>query len=188
MLLIKNRLVMAATRQGDSAEIVRHLDAATAATARAIGEVRAISHALRPAALDQVGLTKAIEWMAEEFGETSTTKFSTDLDNIDGLLAPEMEMTLFRILQEGVTNVVRHAGAAQVILEVKREGTGVRASLFDDGRGFNTEKLLTEPAQGRGLGLIGMRERVSYLGGSLDIQSTPGRGTRVTVTIPIKLP
>jgi two-component system, LuxR family, sensor kinase FixL len=186
LLLVKNRLAMAAARQADSAELMQQLDAATVATARAIAEVRAISHALRPAALDEVGLTKAIEWMAEQLGETSTTKFSTDLDNIDGLLAPEMEMTLFRILQEGLSNVVRHSGAAQLILEVKREETGVRASLFDNGRGFDLEKLPAQAGPGRGLGLLGMRERVSYLGGNLEIQSAPARGTRLTVQIPLK--
>jgi signal transduction histidine kinase len=133
------------------------------------------------------GLTKAIEWMAEQLGETSTTRFSTDLDNIDDLLAPEMEMTLYRILQEGVRNVLRHAGASQLILEVKREETAVRASLFDSRCGFDMEKLPAQAGPGRGMGLLGMRERVSYLDGSLDIQSTPGRGTRVTVRIPLKL-
>ena len=119
LLLIKNRLVLAATKQADAAELARQLDAAAAATTRAIGEVRTISHALRPAALDQVGLTKAIEWMVEHLAQACATKFSTELENIDGLLAPEMEMTLFRIIQEGLSNVVRHAGAGQAILEPK---------------------------------------------------------------------
>ncbi len=125
--------------------------------------------------------------MTEQLGETTpTTTFSTDRDNIDGLLAPEMEMTLFRILQEGLSNAIRHGGASRLILEVKREEAAVRASLFDNGRGFDIEKLIAQPGSSRGLGLLGMRERVGYLGGSLDIQSAPGRGTRVTVLIPIK--
>ena len=185
LLLVKNRLALAAARQADAAELTRQLDAATAATTRAIGEVRAISHALRPAALEQVGLTKAIEWMVEQLGEGSATKFSTELDNIDGLLAPEMEMNLFRIIQEGLNNITRHAGAAQVILEVKREAAGLRVSLFDDGRGFEAEKLRNDTEARRGLGLASMEERVKYLGGSLDLQSAPGRGTRVTVRVPL---
>jgi len=149
---------------------------ATAATTRAIGELRTISHALRPAALEQVGLTKAIEWMVEQVGEGSTTKFSAELDTIDGLLAPEMEMNLFRIIQEGLKNITQHAGAAQVILEAKREAAGLRVSLFDDGRGFDAEKLRAEPQARRGLGLASIEERAKYLGGSLDVQSAPGRG------------
>ncbi|MHC1767702.1 MAG: two-component regulator propeller domain-containing protein [Verrucomicrobiia bacterium] len=185
LLLIKNRLVLAAAKQADAPELARQLDAATTATARAIVEVRTISHALRPAALDQVGLTKAIEWMVEQLGEGATTKFSIDLDNIDGLLAPEMEMTLYRILQEALSNVIRHAGAQEAILEVRREETAVRASLFDDGCGFDAQTLRNEPGARRGLGLAGMDERIRFLEGSLDIQSAPGRGTRITVRVPL---
>jgi len=185
LLLVKNRLALAAARQAAAAELTRQLDAATAATTRAIGEARAISHALRPAALEQVGLTKAIEWMVEQLGQGSATQFSTELDNLDGLLAPEMEIHLFRIIQEGLNNITRHAGAAQVILEVKREGAGLCVSLFDDGRGFDAEKRRHEPEARPGLGLASMVERAQYLGGRLDLQSAPGRGTRVTVRVPL---
>jgi signal transduction histidine kinase len=187
LLLVKNRLALAVTRQADGAELARQLDAATEATNRAIREVRTISHALRPAALEQVGLTKAIEWAVEQLGEASATRFSIELDNIDGLLAPEMEMNLFRIIQEGLNNITRHSGAAQVILEVKREGAGLRVSLFDNGCGFELEKLRNDPEVRRGLGLASMQERVKYLGGSLDIQSAPGRGTRVTAWVPLQI-
>jgi signal transduction histidine kinase/ligand-binding sensor domain-containing protein len=185
LLLIKNRLVMAAARQADAGELARQLDAATAATTRAIGEVRTISHALRPAALEQVGLTKSLEWMIEQLGEGSTTKFSAELDNIDDLLAPEMEMHLFRIIQEGLSNITRHAGSTHAILEVKREADGLRVSLFDNGGGFDVKQLREETESRRGLGLAGMQERVQYLGGSLDLQSAPGHGTRVTMQVPL---
>ena len=187
LLLIKNRLVMATARQADPAELNRQLEAATAATTRAIGEVRSISQALRPAALEQIGLTKAMEWMVEQSGEGSATKFSAELDNIDGLLAPEMEMNLFRIVQEGLNNITRHARADQVILEIQREAGGLRVSLFDNGCGFDVQERRAGVGAGRGLGLTGMDERVKYLGGSLDLQSAPGRGTRITVQIPLPL-
>jgi signal transduction histidine kinase len=96
-----------------------------------------------------------------------------------------MEMTLYRILQEGLSNVIRHAGAKEAILEVRREEAGVRASLFDDGCGFDPHRLHQEPGARQGLGLAGMDERIKYLEGRLDIQSTPGRGTRVTVWVPL---
>ena len=185
LLLIKNRLALAAGRRADPDELARQLEAATAATSRAIGEVRAIARALRPVALDQIGLTKSLEWIVEQLGEGSATKFSTELDTIDGLLAPELEMTLFRIIQEGLTNITRHAQAKQVILEVKRETAALRVALWDDGCGFDVEKLRQEPEARRGLGLTGMDERVKYLGGSLEFQSTPGHGTRITVRVPL---
>jgi signal transduction histidine kinase len=139
VLLIKNRLALAAARKADPAELTSQLDAAIAATVRAVGEIRNISQALRPASLDQVGLTKSIEWTVEQLGESSTTRFSADVDNIDGLLSPEMEIHIFRTIQEGLNNIIRHAGAARAILEVKREEAGIRVSLFDDGRGFDAE-------------------------------------------------
>lgn len=185
LLLIKNRLALALTRQSDAAEHLRQLEAATAATTRAISEVRAISQALRPAALEQAGLTKAIEWMVEQLGAGSPVKFSTELDNIDGLLAPELEINLYRIVQEGLNNITRHAGARQVILELKREQAGVSVSILDDGLGFDVEKMRNDPDARRGLGLAGMKERAEYLGGSFDLQSAPGRGTRVTVRVPL---
>jgi signal transduction histidine kinase len=125
--------------------------------------------------------------MVEQFAEGSATKFSTELDNINGLFEPDMEMNLFRIIQEGLNNIIRHADAGQVILEVKREPAGLRISLFDDGCGFDAEKLRNEPQVRRGLGLVSMDERVMYLGGSLDLQSAPGRGTRLTVRVPLQL-
>jgi signal transduction histidine kinase/ligand-binding sensor domain-containing protein len=184
LLLIKNRLALVAVRKADPVELTSQLNAAIAATVRAIGEVRTISHALRPVSLDQVGLTKAIEWTVGQLGESSATKFSAELDNIDGLLAPEMEIHVFRTIQEGLNNISRHAGAARAILEVKHEEAGLRVSLFDDGRGFDAEKPRHELETNGGLGLDSMEERIKYLGGSLELQSAPGRGTRITVRVP----
>jgi signal transduction histidine kinase len=185
LLLIKNRLALASARRADTAELTTQLEAAAAATNRAVDEVRTISHSLRPAALEQVGLTKALEWMIEQHGEGASTRFSAELDNIDGLLAPEREIDLFRIVQEGLNNINRHAGATQVILEARSEGRLLRVSLFDDGRGFDREKLRDNTKTRLGLGLASMDERARCLGGNLEIQSKPGRGTRLTVRIPL---
>ena len=187
LLLIKNRLALAATRQADPGELTRQLDAATAAATHAIREVRTIAHALRPPALEQVGLTKAIEWMVEQLGEGSVTQFSAELETIDGLLEPEMEASLFRIIQEGLNNVVRHAGAAQVILEMKQEAGGIRVEMFDDGCGFATALRGAQTGERTGLGLVSMEERAHHLGGELKLQTAPGHGTCWTVRVPLRL-
>jgi len=111
LMLINNHLAPAAIRQSDSVEHAHELEAAGSAASRAILEVRAVSHALWRTALEQLGLTKAIQSMVVQLGEGSATSFAAELDPIDGLLSPEMEMNLFRIIQEGLNNVVRHAGA-----------------------------------------------------------------------------
>ena len=96
-------------------------------------------------------------------------------------------MNLFRIIQEGMKNITRHARATEVILEVKREAAGLRVSLFDNGQGFDAEGLRNDSEARRGLGLLSMDERVKFLGGSLDLQSAPGHGTRLTVQVPLRL-
>lgn len=178
--IIKGRAQLGLDRTGTGSESAKQFEEIASAAGQAIQEVRAISHALRPAELDQLGLTKAIQWMVEKAGATSSTKFACELEPVDGVLPPEVEVSLYRIAQEGINNVLKHAQAGEAILELKRAADTVRLSLFDNGRGFAKGADL---AKGRvGQGLAGIAERVRLLGGELDLQSEPGRGTRLTVT------
>ncbi|HEU0009903.1 MAG TPA: two-component regulator propeller domain-containing protein [Verrucomicrobiae bacterium] len=179
--IIKGRAQLGLNRTGASGDQARQLEEISEAATQAIHEVRAISHALRPAELDQLGLTKAIEWMAQQAGHASRTRFACELEDIDKVFPPEMEISLYRIAQEGISNVLKHAAASQAILGLKRADGTVRLSLFDDGCGF-VRSSHTEPAQARfGHGLAGIAERVKLMGGEFELQSTPGRGTRLTV-------
>ncbi len=150
----------------------------------AIDEVRATAWALHPYELERLGLTQAIAAMAQRAGTTSMTKFLTHLDNLDGLFSPEMQMNFYRILQEGINNVLKHAQATEVILEIKRETGTVQATLLDNGRGFETARAGEFPARG-GLGLNGMAERARIIGGELVVRSAPGRGTSVRLVVPL---
>jgi signal transduction histidine kinase len=185
LLLIKNRLAMLTTAGTHPPEITRQLQEIAANTSSAIADVRSISHALRPSALEQVGLTKAIEWMLEQIAEASTSKFSTELENIDGLLAPEMEINLYRIMQEALNNVIKHAQAAEVIVQIRRESEQILVSIFDNGGGFDTEHPQHNGEKQLRFGLTGMTERARVLGGRLQIQSALGMGTRLTVQVPV---
>ena len=182
LLLVKNRLGLLSAKA--TPDLARQLTDISSTTARAIADVREISHALRPGALEQVGLTKAIEWMVEQIAETSEAKFSAELENIDHLLAPEMEINVYRIVQEALNNVIKHAGALQVIVEAKREPKGIAISVFDDGRGFDLERLSRNGVRGRGLGLASMEERTKVLGGQLKMKSEIGVGTRLILNVP----
>ena len=143
--------------------------------------MRAISHALRPAELDQLGLTKAVEWMAQQAGATTGMQFSAELENVDGLLPADIEISLYRIAQEGINNVLRHAQASEAILQLQRANGTVLLSIFDNGRGF-LKSAQFDPTRARfGHGLAGIEERVKLFGGEFELQSTPGRGTRLTV-------
>jgi signal transduction histidine kinase/ligand-binding sensor domain-containing protein len=183
LMLIKNRLLLLTAGFGKTADLPTQVAEISRTTSRAIAEVRAISAALRPPDLEHIGLTRAIQWIVEKVGEVSQTKFSTELDFIDGLLQSDQEIQLYRIIQEGLNNVVKHAHAKQAILEVKREPHELRVSLYDDGQGFEPLRPRTSAGTASGFGLSSMTERAKVLGGLLDLQSTPGRGTRLTITI-----
>jgi signal transduction histidine kinase len=179
--VIKGRAQLGLNRAGASPESATEFEEISSAAGQAIQEVRAISHALRPAELDQLGLAKALEWMVEKTGATSATRFGCEVDSVDRL-PPEMEITVYRVAQEGINNVLKHANATEAILQLQREAGAVRFSILDNGGG------IVKPAHSDGQGLLNMAERVRLLGGKFDIQSAPGKGTRLTVTIPLSPP
>jgi signal transduction histidine kinase/ligand-binding sensor domain-containing protein len=184
LLLIKNRLALLAGRDEHGTNAHGQFDAVSTDVTRAIAEVRSICQALRPGVLSQVGLTHAITWLIEELRSTTTIEFATELDNIDGLLAPEAEISLYRIVQEGLNNVVKHAGASQVTFTVTRRPAVISVLIQDDGCGFDARHKRSEPE--RSFGLTGMVERASLLNGRVEWESAPGAGTRVTVTVPVR--
>jgi signal transduction histidine kinase len=149
-----------------------------------VEQIRDLSYRLRPATLEQFGLPVAlgtlVKDMAEEAGLDTRCKF--DLDGHQ--LTPEIEVTLYRIAQEGLTNVVRHAQASQVEIELTATAVAVFMRIEDDGKGFAPHQIPVESGQ-RHLGLISIDERASIVGGKLDVYSAPGQGTALHVMIPI---
>jgi signal transduction histidine kinase len=147
----------------------------------ATGTVQRICSELRPQMLDVLGLFDAIEWQAEEFQRREGISCQVTLEG------PEIEeekyvIVLFRIVQEALTNVSRHAEASKVAVRLDVDKQRVLLEIDDDGRGITPEQVFNK----RSLGLIGMRERVSFLNGKLDITGTKGRGTHLRVTLPMK--
>lgn len=145
-----------------------------------IQKVRHIAHQLRPGLLDDLGLLAAIEWQASEFTRHSGITCTLHLPAEEPALAQNQVTALFRILQEALTNVARHANATHVEIGVECTPRDVRLWIHDNGSGFTTE-ILDAPMS---LGLLGMRERAEALGGTLSIHSEPGQGTTVEVTLP----
>jgi signal transduction histidine kinase len=143
-------------------------------------DVRRLAVELRPKALDDFGLVSALERLAETFHEQS----GIEVDLVPRLgkarLPSDIETTLYRITQEALTNVLKHAEASHVSIVLTRRDRSVSAVIEDDGRGFG-------PGEGteKGLGLLGMRERVALVGGRLDVESSPGAGTTLSVEVPV---
>jgi PAS domain S-box-containing protein len=166
---------------GEAAQSI--LEECTALLQRAGGEVRSLALELRPAMLDTAGLEAALRWLADQHQQRTSiaTEVVGHLNDVCG----DVAIACFRMVQEALTNVVRHARAQHVRIELAHTDGILELIVRDDGIGFNVTKTL-EQAAGRGhLGLLGMKERAQILGGSLEIDSEPGRGTRVRISLPV---
>ncbi len=152
--------------------------------------IRNLSIDLRPSALDDLGLLPALRWYVKEYQQKFTIEVDLQATAFKERLPAEMETALYRIIQESLTNVARHAHAHKVSIALKEDADAVYATISDDGIGFDAEQLQRTPGPGqeRGWGLVGMHERASLLDGSLVIDSQPGSGTIVRVRIPRPLP
>lgn len=147
-----------------------------------VKSVRRISSQLRPSLLDDLGLTAAMEWQLSEFEKRAgiKTKLITPKEEVD--LSDAVKTALFRIFQESLTNVARHSKAKKVTVVLRRDDHTFILSITDDGKGFDINKV----ADKRTLGILGMKERSSMIGGTYEINSTPGGGTSVIISVPVK--
>ncbi len=153
-------------------------------TDRAIGEVRTISHLLHPPLLDELGLYSAARWYTEGFAKRSGIRVELQLAEITDRLPKEIELALFRVLQESLTNVHRHAKASRVAIEIQCTDEQVILVICDDGKGINRESLQRFRAgHAGGIGLAGMRERLAELGGILEVNSS-SEGTQIRAMLP----
>jgi two-component system sensor histidine kinase UhpB len=151
----------------------------------ALRDIRQITLGLRPSLLDDFGLAPAIELLAERVQETIQLELTVDVAAIAGKrFSEELETAVFRIVQEALNNVVKHAAAQRASVRVQFDGNQIVVEVRDNGRGFDQTRLADMPPGLGHLGLLGMRERATLLGGSLACDSHPGHGTRVTATIP----
>jgi signal transduction histidine kinase len=145
--------------------------------------IRDLSHELRPAMLDHLGLVPAVEFLAANFGQRTGLQIKVE-STLDGRLPPRLAITLYRIIQEALTNVRRHAHANRVRVHLSRRGNTIRCTVSDNGVGFDPAATVQSALPG--LGLLGIRERLSALGGKLRIQSAEGQGTRLEITAPLQ--
>jgi len=146
--------------------------------------VRRLSQDLRPAALDRLGLLSALEWLASDITEYSGIEIKVNVVNSERRLPEEVELVLFRITQEALRNVWRHSQATRAEIAVEFDESKTKVTISDNGKGFNLPETIGDLARDGKLGLAGMQERARLLGGSLTVQSEPGRGSTITVELP----
>lgn len=162
------------------------LSEANSLLGQAVAEIRTLSYLLHPPMMDEVGLFAAAQWYVEGFGERSGLKATCDVPPTPGRLPDQVEVALFRILQEALTNVHRHSGATNAAVLLLQDPDQVTLLINDNGKGIARESLerFRQTGAGVGVGLAGMRERAHELGGRFTVESTPG-STSVRVTIPV---
>ena len=164
---------------------VRAIENVRAIADAALQRVRDISHLLHPAMLDDLGLQTAIEWHLRGLTRRHDLRVAFTHEHAEGRLDTATEVAAFRIVQEALTNVVKHARATTVRINLCRHAEAIQLTVGDDGQGFEVPVVSTAGTR-RGLGLIGIRERVAQLRGTLRIESAPGRGTRLVVELPAR--
>jgi signal transduction histidine kinase len=144
---------------------------------KGISEIRNMALLLRPSMLDDFGLVPALDWQARETAKRTGMHVQLNSEGT-GELPEEHKTCIYRVVQEALNNCARHAQASNVQVAVRGESGRILLSVLDDGSGF-------DPIRVRGMGLMGMEERVRHLGGTFEIDSHPGRGTRLEIALPV---
>ncbi len=178
-LLVHIRLL---ERANNPAEAQRRVQELRDLTARALEDVRRVALDLRPTILDDLGLAAALEWRVDEFNKQDGIRAAIAVSGLERRLPRETELVLYRVGQEALSNVNRHAGASEVKVSLHREGKLCVLQVADNGVGFDPAQV--DRRDGRGLGLVGMRERVAMVGGELEVTSRPGSGTNILARVP----
>src|SRR3984957_5960896 len=175
--------LQAAQRLEERTAIVRRLDDIIALIERLLHEARQLSLDLRPPLLDDLGLVPALRWCLDQQAQRADLRVEFFADSALERVDAAIETSCFRVAQEALTNVVRHARAQTVSVELHRTPEALHLVVRDDGIGFD---VMTAEQQGVSLGLLGMRERVTLLGGEMDCKSAPGRGTEIHAFFPVR--
>jgi two-component system sensor histidine kinase DegS len=146
--------------------------------------VRRLSQDLRPPTLDRLGLIPALEWLAEEVRKHSGLIITLDVKGNERRLHPEAELLLFRIVQESLRNIWRHAQATEAKIDVETNSE-IKIVIKDNGKGFSVPETIGDLAKAGRLGLVGMHERVQLIGGTLKMESKKNVGTTITIEVPL---
>lgn len=172
-------LLTSVLKSGDPERLKSAVEEGLRDVGRDIDELRRLITELRPATLDQLGLAAALEDLVERVRHSVEVELATDLLIDEEHLDPDLETVVYRLVQEALTNIAKHAAASSAELRIRNEGGRLEVRVADDGRGFDPTREYS------GFGLTGMRERVELAGGELQIESRPGAGARVMASLPL---
>ena len=169
----------AAARVPDaSVDVRRHVESIKKLAEASVNVIRNMTLLLRPSMLDDFGLLPALEWQAREVSKRTGLRVHVTAEEASGELPDQLRTCIYRVVQEALHNCARHSQARSVRVIVRQEAHRILLSVEDDGHGFDAGRV-------RGLGLVGMEERVTHLGGAFEVKSRPGAGTRVAAELPL---
>ena len=183
-LLVAAKIAVSGMARDVTPELQGRLQEISTILDQAEQQVRRLSHELRPMILDDLGLLPAVHFLTEGIAKRSKLSIQVTGET-QGRLAPAVETALYRIIQEALNNVNKHAQATSVTIQFNRSGGNIRCMIKDNGKGFDVPACEARRGQ-KGLGLIGIRERLNALGGMVQVHSAPALGTSLLVTIPVE--
>ncbi len=175
LIVIKNRAMLGLKKGDDKERVVKELNSISESATQALDEVREITNDLRPQLIDRLGLTKAINAMLKKVSDV--IEIESEIDSIDNIFNENEEISVYRIVQESLNNVIKHSNATTVSVKIKQTENTVSITIEDNGKGFEVENISS------GLGLVGLKERSQLLNGELLIDSAIGKGTTIEVKI-----
>lgn len=178
-------VVETARRRCKDKALADHLQQASEITDTLVTDVREIARRLRPPPLDDLGLVAALRWHLDRVVRAASLDIRFNADTLMHRLASDLELGCFRIVQESVSNVIRHAAASHLEVLLESNTVHLTVTVKDDGCGFDPEGLFSKQS-GHPLGLLGMRERAAMLGGELRVASRPGQGTEIQAIFPLR--
>ena len=152
----------------------------------AIENLRRLTKDLSPVSLENLGLYAAVGFLIEEFSKSSGVEAAVDLEDVDHLLSPQAKLNIYRIVQEALTNIGRHAQARHLSSVMRQQDHQIYLEISDDGTGFDVPDALAGFDKARKFGLNTMNERVRLLGGTFNLESQQGSGTKLIITVPVE--
>ncbi len=167
-------------------DLIPYIEESISLIDKSIEQIRDISLNLRPSLLDNLGLKSALRWYIEKQKEKSGIDIEYILDFEGESFSSDHSIVIFRIIQESLTNIIRHSKAKRVLLNIKENDEELVINIIDDGIGIDVEGVWQEVKEGRALGILGIKERVELLQGSLEIESEKGKGTKIKVILPLR--
>jgi two-component system sensor histidine kinase UhpB len=184
-VLFAQLLQVTALKSDDDPRIRLIAERLEQSTAEALEGVRRLALELRPPALDDLGLAEALAELCQRFREQIGILVELQVTGMRERLSPDVELVLYRVAQEALTNIAKHARATRVTVSLDRSASGVALAVRDNGIGFDQGRFFEGDGVGLGLGLFGMEERATLVGGKLGITSTPGHGSTVRAEVPL---